>query len=61
MRNTRRQIVSEPSEPLDLAAVLSALSPAQKEHIMEYGLSAPADTSGRMPAKKVCTQEYEQY
>ena len=53
--------MSEPSEPLDLAAVLSALSPAEKEHIMEYGLSAPADTSGRMPAKKVCTQEYEQY
>jgi hypothetical protein len=46
---------------LNLEAELRKCTPAQIERLLMALAGPPADTSGRMPAKKVCTQEYEQY
>jgi len=53
--------MNQDDQPFNLEALIDAMSPAEREHLMEYGLSGRPDTSGRMPAHKKWTKENDQY
>jgi hypothetical protein len=50
---------SPSDQPLNLEAELRKLSPCQRQNLLEALHGPPLDISGRMPAKKVCTREFD--